>query len=412
MRNYLRRLLEPYWNVETVEDGDQALAVAKQRPPGLVISDVMMPGVDGFELLRSLRSDACTRTVPVILLSARAGDEAYVEGMNTGADDYVVKPFGARELIARVKARLEIARVRRETESRITNILESITDGFLVIDADWRLTYMNSAAKRTLAVHGIDPDWAIGKHFWDEIFPDAADTDTAHLRRAMTERVPGSFESYYVRWREWYSVRVYPLPEGGLANYFQEITSEKVAQEKLRESEQRFHMMADSSPIMIWMTDASGKTAFLNRAYLEYFAIGGDEIEKFDWTAVVHPDDRDAYVASFKRALRERETFHERVRLRGCNGQWRWFESRGSPIVDADGRMTGFIGSSPDITDIYESQQALTELYQRKSEFLANMSHEIRTPLTAIMGYADILFTKLKDPADVECLRIIKESGN
>jgi PAS domain S-box-containing protein len=204
--------------------------------------------------------------------------------MNAGADDYIVKPFGARELLARVKARLEIARVRRETERRVTNILDSITDGFQVIDAGWRLIYMNSEAKRTLAEHGIDPEAALGKDFWDEIFPDSVNTEiAAQLRRAMSEQVPVALESYYLPWRRWYSFRVYPLPEGGLANYFQDITSEKQAQEKLRQSEERFRTMADSSPIMIWMTDTEGKLLFLNRTYLEYLGISTDEIAQFDW---------------------------------------------------------------------------------------------------------------------------------
>jgi hypothetical protein len=90
------------------------------------------------------------------------------------------------------------------------------------------LTYMNSEAKQTLADHGIDPEAAIGKHFWDEIFPYAVNTEiAAQLRRAMSERVPVAFESYYLPWRRWYCFRVYPLPEGGLANYFQDVTSEK-----------------------------------------------------------------------------------------------------------------------------------------------------------------------------------------
>jgi signal transduction histidine kinase len=111
-------------------------------------------------------------------------------------------------------------------------------------------------------------------------------------------------------------------------------------------------------------------------------------------------------------ALRERRPFYQRARLRRADGQWRWFESRGNPIFNGAGEMTGYIGSSPDITDIYESQQALKELDQRKDEFLANMSHEIRSPLTAIMGYADILLGKLRDPEDLEALRTIKESGD
>ena len=112
LREYLARLLEPYWTVETTADGTSALAAVLESPPDLVLADVMMPGMDGFELLRALREDPRTRDLPVVLLSARAGEEARVEGLGAGADDYIVKPFGARELVARLAARLELARVR------------------------------------------------------------------------------------------------------------------------------------------------------------------------------------------------------------------------------------------------------------------------------------------------------------
>src|SRR6185503_15950333 len=106
------------------------------------------------------------------------------------------------------------------------------------------------------------------------------------------------------------------------------------------------------------------------------------------------------------------QTFHQRARLRRRDGQWRWLESRGAPILDASGQLSAYIGSSPDISEIYESQQALKELGQRKDEFLANMSHEIRSPLTGIMGFADILLSRLTDAEDIECLHTIKESGD
>ena len=96
MRAYVQRLLSPYWEVEAVADGAKALAVASERLPDLVLADVMMPGLDGFALLRALRADPRTATIPVLLLSARAGEEARVEGLEAGADDYLVKPFSAR----------------------------------------------------------------------------------------------------------------------------------------------------------------------------------------------------------------------------------------------------------------------------------------------------------------------------
>ena len=114
LRNYVARLLEPYYDVDAVADGSAALREAQRRTPDLVLSDVMMPGLDGFQLLRALRGRAETRTIPVILLSARAGEESSIEGLEAGADDYLVKPFSARELLARVRTHLEMARVRRQ----------------------------------------------------------------------------------------------------------------------------------------------------------------------------------------------------------------------------------------------------------------------------------------------------------
>ncbi|UOX99831.1 ATP-binding protein [Blastococcus sp. PRF04-17] len=113
MRAYLTRLLRPYWSVRTTANGEEALAAVAEQPPDIVLTDVMMPRVDGFELLRALRGDPATAHVPVIMLTARAGQEASVEGLEAGADDYLAKPFRAAELLARVRAVLERTAGRR-----------------------------------------------------------------------------------------------------------------------------------------------------------------------------------------------------------------------------------------------------------------------------------------------------------
>ncbi|MGS2616192.1 ATP-binding protein [Micromonospora sp. LZ34] len=113
MRAYLTRLLAGQgWRVQTVGDGRQALATIRRDPPDLVLTDVMMPDVDGFELVRRLREQPATRTLPVVMLSARAGGDAGAAGLDLGADDYVVKPFAAADLIARIRATLRLARLR------------------------------------------------------------------------------------------------------------------------------------------------------------------------------------------------------------------------------------------------------------------------------------------------------------
>ncbi|NOK15492.1 hybrid sensor histidine kinase/response regulator [Corallococcus carmarthensis] len=115
LRSYVTGLLKPgFPHVETARNGQDALEQARLRPPDLILSDVMMPVLDGFGLVRALRADERTRAIPIILLSARAGDEATVEGLQSGADDYLVKPFSARELLVRVRTQLDMARVRRE----------------------------------------------------------------------------------------------------------------------------------------------------------------------------------------------------------------------------------------------------------------------------------------------------------
>jgi len=119
MRQYIARLLAERYRVEAVADGEAALAAARRRPPDLVLTDVMMPRLDGFGVLHGLREDPRTREVPVIMLSARAGEESRVEGMEAGADDYLIKPFSARELLARVGAHLQMARMRREASEAL-----------------------------------------------------------------------------------------------------------------------------------------------------------------------------------------------------------------------------------------------------------------------------------------------------
>jgi PAS domain S-box-containing protein len=117
MREYVERLLQRRWQVEAYADGRAALEAIRKNRPALLLTDVMMPELDGFGLLRAIREDPTLRTLPVIILSARAGEESRVEGLEAGADDYLPKPFSARELIARVSTHLQIARLRENAEA-------------------------------------------------------------------------------------------------------------------------------------------------------------------------------------------------------------------------------------------------------------------------------------------------------
>jgi PAS domain S-box-containing protein len=156
MREYLARLLRSAgYLVSTVTDGQAALDAVRAAAPDLVISDVMMPRLDGLSLVTALRADARTAAVPVLLLSARAGQEASIEGLQAGADDYLVKPFSAAELLARARASVELARFRnRESQFRRT-LIDSLQEGFFLTDQEGTILEANQAF---LALVGYGPD--------------------------------------------------------------------------------------------------------------------------------------------------------------------------------------------------------------------------------------------------------------
>jgi PAS domain S-box-containing protein len=200
MRNYVSRLLRPRWEVETVSDGLDALAAIRAKKPDLILTDVMMPRLDGFGLLRDIRHDHDLRDIPVIVLSARAGEEARVDGLDAGADDYLTKPFSARELIARVNANLEMARLRRETtrdlresEARFRNMAENAPVMMWMTDPSGSLIYLN---RLWCNFTGQSNQEALGLGAWDTVHADDRDRSQRIFFDANTAR-----EAFQIEYR-------------------------------------------------------------------------------------------------------------------------------------------------------------------------------------------------------------------
>jgi signal transduction histidine kinase/ActR/RegA family two-component response regulator len=133
MRAYMQRLLSDQFEVEAVANGLLALQAVHARTPDLVLTDVMMPELNGFQLLQALKTDPGTARIPVIMISARAGEEAVIEGVQAGADDYLVKPFSARELLARVTTQIKTARTRYETEERLYDLFQQAPAAVVIL---------------------------------------------------------------------------------------------------------------------------------------------------------------------------------------------------------------------------------------------------------------------------------------
>ncbi|NMF65883.1 histidine kinase [Brasilonema octagenarum UFV-OR1] len=161
MRDYVARLLSKHWQVKAANNGAAALAAVGEQPPDLVLTDVMMPEMDGFQLLSALRANPQTKGIPIILLSARAGEEAAIEGLQAGADDYLIKPFSARELVTRVDSHLQMARLRSELSSNRfkDELIATVTHELhtpLVSILGWTRLLRSSQLDRTTAIRALD----------------------------------------------------------------------------------------------------------------------------------------------------------------------------------------------------------------------------------------------------------------
>lgn len=198
MRDYVQRLLAPHYTVATATDGEAGLAAIRAAPPDLVLSDVMMPRLDGFGLLRAVRADPALSAIPVILLSARAGEESRIEGLEQQADDYLVKPFTARELLARIHTHLDLLRIRRESQSRVLDSEQRLR---LAIEAGqlglWEIDPQTAAVQqdaRSLQILGRRESARDLAEALDAVHPEDTERVRFKLARALDPVGDGRFE--------------------------------------------------------------------------------------------------------------------------------------------------------------------------------------------------------------------------
>jgi PAS domain S-box-containing protein len=272
MRQYIERLLADDYDVHSVSNGVEALEAALRDPPDLVLSDVMMPELDGFGLLAALRRSDATRLIPVVLLSARAGEESRSEGIGAGPDDYLVKPFAARELLARVRARIELTQLRRRLHERevaerqwrlFDTALSNIPDHVYIYDLSHRFVYANRAALSLW--HKSPEEWA-GKNLNELGFPaEVASTIDGHLgevialgqalRHELMVTAPDGKERHY----EYIFTPVFNPP-----GVVQVVVGTSRETTERRKTEERFQLVVEAAPNAMIMVSADGSICLVN----------------------------------------------------------------------------------------------------------------------------------------------------
>ena len=325
LRERLTRLLTRWWDVEAVGDGQRALDATRRDKPDLILADLAMPRVDGVGLLSTLRIDADLLDVPVMLLSAQAGHEALEEGLRAGADDYLVKPFSARELVARIWSNLSRSHLRagevsslvrlQELSARLTaasdlpSSLQEVLDATIELQgADFGNVQLYDQASGTLRIvahRGVDQKFL---DYFESV--DASDTSACGLALRAGARIiiedvnshPDHEPHRGIAASTGYrSVQSTPLfdrhtgkPVGMLSTLFREpyrpcardlrltdlyarqaadVISSRLAQQRLRESEEHLRLALEAGQMGTWEWDPAAGLVKADAAHQALFGL-------------------------------------------------------------------------------------------------------------------------------------------
>lgn len=387
MRDYVRRLLADSFEVSVAADGEAALEVLRRQPPDLILSDVMMPRLDGFGLVRAVRSHPTWRTLPVILLSARAGEEARLEGSAHGADDYLVKPFSARELVARVNTHLELARVRREAYAQVREIEEQFR---LAVEAAevgtwaWDITADRiSWSERTRKIFGREMTETGGglDAFVACVHPDDHAQALDEVKRTLAENAEYRSELRIVRLDgavRWIATRgkLYRDAAGNpirLLGALIDVTERRLREQKLRDTRARLDATLAAAAVGTWTWDMATNRLFGDASVFKLFSFPHPEDEIAPLDALlprIHPEDLPRVQESLARALRgETQAFEEDYRVVQPDGSLRWIASRGRYRADESQREPVMSGVLIDITERKRGEEAL----RRREELISTI---------------------------------------
>jgi PAS domain S-box-containing protein len=263
-----------------------------------------------------------------------------------GADGEVEAVAGTtRDVTERKQAEVELQSV----SERMRGLLENIDEGFLVLDSEWRFVYLNAMAER---INGHRREEVLGKNHWD-VFPETVGTRVhRELHRVAAEKVKVEFENYYEPWDRWYNIKAYPTAEGGVSFHFRDITEAKRAEDRLRESEERFRQFAEHSRKLFWMTDpVAGRVLYVNHGYRDIWGRTDESLyaDPQSFLEGVHPDDRPRLAEAMQQQLAGEATTQE-YRVVRPDGSLRWVVDRAFPIRDEAGRVYRVAGIAEDIT--------------------------------------------------------------
>jgi PAS domain S-box-containing protein len=406
MRRYLERLLAGRFDVESVANGALALDAIRRRRPDLVLTDVMMPEVDGFSLLERIREDPRLRLVPVVILSARAGEEARIEGAYAGADDYIVKPFIARELVARVNAQIEIGRAREQAVHTLRGSEELLRIATRTANL---FTWEVDVSTGRTSVSGNVTD-IIGFSF-----PANLADAFGIIHPADREQVMREYEEAITLGRSFHSDQRLLNPHTGeivhmrvdgalisdgatgrsrLVGISRNVTEERLAAEALRISEERVRLATEAAGVSTWELDVE-TGSIVSSANAERVRGSPPPHNDEDAQAIIHPDDLVHVTERRATAIRTGEPLDIEYRtVDPETGAITWLRAQGNVVRDESGHPHRLVGVVQNVT----AQKTVEEALRRSTE---DLEQRVQERTAELRCSAETLETLLEDRASL-----------
>jgi PAS domain S-box-containing protein len=437
MRSYLRRLLGTLYEVITVGNGDDALDAVLDLKPDLVLSDVMMPGLNGFELVSHLKANTDSKYIPVLLLSAKAGEDATVEGLASGADDYLTKPFSAKELLSRIDSNLRIAESRLNSVKQVNNLFMNAPVPIAIL-AGRELRY-DMANEKYLELAGKSS--VVGKTF-DEVFPELVGKGIKELlmnvlntgepfhgnefqvdleRQGRTEHLCMNFVYTPVRGIDndisGVMVIAIDVTDTVLARRkMEQVVAERthqltVSNRELKLGEERYHRMVEQvEDYAIIFLDENGIVQNWNRGAEKIKGYKEDEIVGRSFEKFYLPQDRER---NAPKQLLQEAALKGKVTLEGWRvrkyGDRFWASISITALHDDNGKIIGFSKVTRDLTErkmaedkLQEYSEDLETQNRELEQFAYAASHDMKEPLRKISFFGTSLLDRMDGMIDTK----------
>jgi PAS domain S-box-containing protein len=252
--------------------------------------------------------------------------------------------------------------------SRLTTILEKVTDAFVSIDRNWHYVYVNQRAAQFFNRRAED---LIGKHIWTEFPEGIGQPFYLAYHQAMAEQKSIQLEEHYAPWERWFENRIYPSEEG-LSIFFQDITARKQAEIALVESEERYRSLVTATSQLVWVSNATGSEITTLSDWQAFTGQTAAQVTEWGWLNTIHPDDQARVRQCFQEAVQQKKLYETEYQIKVADGTYRHVAVRGVPILEDDGSIREWIGICIDISERKWAEGALRQSQEQLQAILDN----------------------------------------